>query len=129
MWCTIHYIKQHKHFLKLSFDCFLTCNVFGITCCINMKNFNVTSIAVLPVTIYIVLWFQHKIFTDTVQKYFISGRCCGKSAKSLGALLHFFFPTTYLTYFSDKILFSTVLKIIKFIFSIVFSIFKIFFLF
>ena len=35
----IHYIKQHDNFLKLSFDCFITCNIFNITSCINMDSF------------------------------------------------------------------------------------------
>ena len=36
----IHYIKQLNHFLKLSFDYFITCNVFNITCCIDMDSFS-----------------------------------------------------------------------------------------
>ena len=95
----IYYIKQHNHFLKLSFDCFLTCNVFNITCCFDMDSFSDTSKAAIPVTFYIVLCLQNKTFVDRVQKCFGSGNCCGKSTKNLAALLQFFFSVTYLTYF------------------------------
>ena len=95
----IHYIKQHNHFLKLSFDSFITCNVFNTACCIDMDNFNDTSKAVILVTIYVVLCLQNKTFVDRVQKYFGSGSCYDKSAKNLAALLRFFFSVTYLTYF------------------------------
>ena len=33
----IHYIKQYNHFLKLSFDCFITRIVFDTTCCTKIK--------------------------------------------------------------------------------------------
>ena len=59
-----------------------------------MDNFNFTSKAVILVTIYIALSLQNKIFIDTVQKRFISESRCGKSTKSLGALLHFFAAPT-----------------------------------
>ena len=71
----IHYIKQHNHFLKLSFDYFITCNVFNITCCIDMDSFSDTSKAVILVIIYIVLYLQKKTFVARVQKYFGSGIC------------------------------------------------------
>ena len=45
----IHYIKHHNHFLKLSFDYFIPCNVSNITCCIDMVSFSDTSKAVIPV--------------------------------------------------------------------------------
>ena len=51
----INYIKQHNRFLKLSIDCFMKCNAFHITCCIDMDRFSTTSKAVILVTIYIVL--------------------------------------------------------------------------
>ena len=50
--------------------------------------------------------------------------CCDKSTKNLAALLQFFFSVTYLTYFSGTMLLSTVLKSVKFILSLLFSIFK-----
>ena len=53
----IHYAKQHENFLKLSFDCFITRNVFNINCNINMDSFSVTSRAIILVTIYIVLFY------------------------------------------------------------------------
>ena len=114
----IHYKKQHNHFLKLSFDSFITCNVFNIACCIDMDNFNDTSKAVILVTIYTVLCLQNKTFVDRVQKYFGSGNCYGKSAKNLAALLGFFFSVTYLTYFSGTMLLSTVLTSVKIILSL-----------
>ena len=76
------------------------------------------------VTIYIVLCLQKKTFADKVQKHSGSGNCCGKCTKNLAALLQFFFSNTYLTYFSDTMLLSTVLKCVKFILSLFFSIFK-----
>ena len=66
----IHYIKQRNHFLKLSFDCFITCNVFNISCCIDMDSFSDTSKAFITVTIKIVLCLQNKTFVDRAQKYF-----------------------------------------------------------
>ena len=60
----IYYIKQHNHFLKLSLDCFITCNVFNITCCIDMDSFSATSKAVILVAIYIVLSLQNRGFRN-----------------------------------------------------------------
>ena len=57
----IHYIK-HDHFLKLSFDGFITCNIFNITSCIDMDSFSTTSKAVILVAIYIVPYLQNKTF-------------------------------------------------------------------
>ena len=111
----IHYIKQYNNFLELSFDCFITCNVFNITCCIDMDSFSATSKATILVAIYIVLCIQNKTFVDRVQKHFGSGNCCGKSTKNLAPLLRFFFSFTYLTYFSSTMLLSTVLKSVNFI--------------
>ena len=34
----IHYIKQYNNFLKLSFDCFITCIVFNTTCYIETDS-------------------------------------------------------------------------------------------
>ena len=119
----IRYIKEHNHFLKLSFDCFITCNVFNTTC-IYMDSFDDTSKTVIQVTICIVLCLQNKTFVDKVQKYFGSDIYCGKSTKNLAALLGFFFSVTYLTYFSDTRLLSTVLKSVKFILSLFLSMFK-----
>ena len=59
----IHFIKQYKHFLKLSFDLFITC-----VCCINTGSFSVTSKAVTLLKIYIVLSLQNKTFAGRVQK-------------------------------------------------------------
>ena len=87
----IHYIKQHKYFLKLSFYSFITFNVFNITCCIEIDSFNVTSNAAILVTIYIVLYLQNKTFLDRVQEHFVSGNCCSKSTKNLAVLLRGFF--------------------------------------
>ena len=87
----IHYIKKHNHFLKLSFDCFITCNVINTTCCIEMDSFSATSKAVVLVAIYIVLCLQNKTFVGRVQRHFGSGSCCGKSLKKLAALPRFFF--------------------------------------
>ena len=61
----IHYIKQH-HFLKLSSDCFGTCIVFNITCCIGMDSFSDTSKAVILVTFYIVQCLQNNTFVSRV---------------------------------------------------------------
>ena len=120
----IHCIKQYNHFLKLSFDCFIRCNVFNITCSIDMESFSATSKAVILVAIYTVLCLQNKRFVDRVQKHFGPGNCCGKSTKNLAPLLRFFYSITYLTYFSGTPLLSTVLKSVKFILSLFFSIFK-----
>ena len=134
MW-VVHWfiIKSNNHLLKLPFDYFITCNVFNITNCIDIDSFSDTFKAVILVTFYIVLCLQNKTFLDRIQKHFGSGNCCGNSTKSLAALLRFFFSVTYLNYFSGTMLFSTVLKSVKFILSLFFSIFKyrifIFFLF
>ena len=120
----IHYIKQHNHFLKLSFDCFITCNVFNITCCIDMDSFSATSKAVIPVVICIVLCLQNETFVYRVQKHFGPGNACCTSTKYLAFLLQFFFSIIYLTYFSGTILLSAILKNVKFISSPFFSIFK-----
>ena len=89
-----------------------------------MDSFSATSKAVILVTIYIVLCLQNKTFVDKVLKHSGSGNCCGKCAKNLAALLRFFFSNTYLTYFSGTMLLPTVLKRVKFILSLFFSIFK-----
>ena len=89
-----------------------------------MDNFSAASKAVILVVIYIVLCLQNKIFVYRVQKYFGSGNYCGKSTENLAAVLRFFFSITYLTHFSGTMLFSTVLKSVKFILSLFFSIFK-----
>ena len=120
----IHYIKQYNNFLKLSFDCFITCIVFNTTCYIEMDSFSATSKAVILVAIYIVLCLQNKTFPDKVLKHSGSGNCCGKCTKNLAALLRFFFSNTYLTYFSGTMLLSTIIKHAKFILSHFFSIFK-----
>ena len=87
----IHYIKQHNHFLKLPFDCFITCNVFTATSCTKRDNFNTTFKAVILVAIYIVLCLQNKSFLDKVQKHFGLINCCGKSTKNLAAYRFFLF--------------------------------------
>ena len=120
----IHYIKQCNNFLKLSFVCFITCYVFNTTFYIEMDSFSATFKAVILVAIYIVLCLQNKTFVDKVLKHSGSGNCCGKCAKNLAALLRFFFSNTYLTYFSGTMLLPTLLKRVKFIFSLFFSIFK-----
>ena len=51
----INYIKQHNRLLKLFTDCFMKCNAFDITCCIDMDSFTTTSKAIILVTIYRVL--------------------------------------------------------------------------
>ena len=115
----IYYIKQHNHFLKLSLDCFITCNVFNITCCIDMDSFSATSKAVILVAIYIVLSLQNRGFRNISDlATFVT------SNKYLAFLLQFFFSIIYLTYFSGTILLSAILKNVKFILSPFFSIFK-----
>ena len=52
--------KSKFLFLKLSFDCFITCDVFNITCCIDMDSFSDTSKAVILVAISIVHVFKIK---------------------------------------------------------------------
>ena len=98
----------------------ITCNVFNITCYIgtNSSSMNDTSKAIILVTIYIDLCLQNKRFVDRVQTYFGSNICCGNSTKNLAALLRFFFSVTYLTYFADAMLLSTVLKSVNFILSL-----------
>ena len=97
------------------------CNIFNINCCIDMDSFSVTSKAVMLVAIYISYAFQIKHLQI---KDFGSGNSWGKPTKDLAALLSFFFSITYLTYFSDTILLSTVLKSVKFFLSVFLSIFK-----
>ena len=88
----IHYIKQHNHFLKLSFDGFITCNIFNITSCIDMDSFSTTSKAVILVAIYIVLCLRNKTFVIGFRNILYSfSNCCGKSTKNLAALMRFFF--------------------------------------
>ena len=120
----IHYIKQYDNFLKLASDCFITCIAFYTTCYIKMDSFSATSKAVILVAFYIVLCLPNKKIADKFQKHSGSGNYCGKYTKDLAALLRFFFSNTYLTYFSGTMLLSTVLKRVKFILSLVFSIFK-----
>ena len=120
----IHYIKQYNNFLKLSFDYFITCIVFDTTCYIEMDSFSATSKAVVLVAIYIVLCLQNKTFANKVQKHSGTDNCCGKCTKNLAALLLLFFSNTYLTYFSGIMLLSTVLKSVKFILPLFFSIFR-----
>ena len=72
-----------------------------------MDSFSVTSKAVMLVAIYMSYVFQIK---HSQIKDFGSGNSWGKSTKDLAALLSFFFSITYLTYFSDAVLLSTVLK-------------------
>ena len=55
----IHYIKQHYHFVKLSVNCFVMCNLFNITCCINRNSFSDTCKTPILVTFYIVLCPQN----------------------------------------------------------------------
>ena len=93
----IHYIKQYNNFLKLSFDCFITCIVFNTTCYIETDSFSATSKAVILVAIYIFLCLQNKTFVDKVLKHSRSGIYCGKCAKNLAALFGFFFSNTCLT--------------------------------
>ena len=119
----IHYIKQYNNFLKLFLDCFIACIVFNTTCYIGMDSFSATSKAVILVAIYIGLCLQNKAFADKFQKHSRSGNCCGNCTKNVAALLRFFFPNTYLTYFSGTMLLSTLLKRVKFILSL-FSIFE-----
>ena len=120
----IHYIKQYYNFLKISFDCFITCTVFNTTCFTEMDRFSDTSKAVILVATYIVLCLQNKTVVDKVQKYFGSGYRGGKYTKTLAALLRFFFSNNYLTYFSGTMLLSTILKRVNFILSLFFSILK-----
>ena len=120
----IHHTKQYNNFLKLSFDCFITCIVFNTTCCIEMDSFSATSKHVILVAIYIALCRPNKTFVDKVQKHFGSGNCCDIRTKNLAALLQFFFSNTYLTYFSGTMLFSTVSERVKFVLSLFFSIFE-----
>ena len=87
----IHHIKQHNYFLKLWFDCFITCNVFNIACCIDMDSFRDTFEAIILVTFYIVLCLQNKTVVDRIQKHCGTCNCCDKSAKHLTALLRGFF--------------------------------------
>ena len=87
----------------------MMCNVFSITCCIDMDRFSDTSKAVILVAFYIVLCFQSKTFVDRVQKYFGSCNCCAKSTKNLAALLRFFkcqvhFITIFLVFLSTEYL-------------------------
>ena len=89
-----------------------------------MVSFSATSKAVILVAIYIILCLQNKTFADKVQKHSGSGNCRGKCNKNLTVLLRFFFSNTYLTYFSDTMLLSAVLKRVKFILSLFLSIFK-----
>ena len=72
-----------------------------------MDSFSVTSKVIILVAIYMsyVFKIKHLQIED-----FASGNSWGKSTKNLAALLSFFFSITYLTYFSDIILLSTVLK-------------------
>ena len=84
-----------------------------------MDSFRDTSKTfILVKSFYIVVCLQNKTFVDRVQKYFGSGNCWGKSTENLAALLWFFFSPTYLTYFSDTMLLSTVWKSFKFILSL-----------
>ena len=89
-----------------------------------MNSFSAISKAAILVAIYIVLCLQNKTFAEKVQKHSGSSNHCGKCTKNLAALLRIFFSNTYLTYFSGTMLLSTVLKRVKFILSLFFSIFK-----
>ena len=78
----IHYIKQYNNFLKLSFDCFITCIIFNTISCIEIDSVSTTSKDICLVVIYIALFIQNKTFVDKVQKHFGSGNCCGKCTKN-----------------------------------------------
>ena len=84
----IHNIKHYSNFLKLSSDCFITYNIFNITCCIDMDSFSTTSKAAILVAIYRVLCLQNKIFVDRVQKHFQSSNCCSNSTTAVFLFHH-----------------------------------------
>ena len=98
----VRYIKQHNNFLKILFDCFITCIVFNTTCYIEMDSFTATSKAVILVAIYIVLCLQNKTFVDKVLKHSGSGNCCGKCAEnfccSIALLLFQHLPDLFFKY-------------------------------
>ena len=111
----IHYIKQYNHFVKLSLGCFITCIVFNTTCSIDIKQFQCYF-----QNCYSMLFTQSNVFKTT---HFWVRQLLWQMYKIFGCPITFFFPNTYLTYFSGMF-FSTVLKRVKFILSLFFSIFK-----
>ena len=54
------YFKQHKHFLKPFFDCFLTCSIMKVTCIINTNNFG------LDLKAFLLIWLINTLFLASV---------------------------------------------------------------
>ena len=113
--------KQHKHLLKLSFDCFLTCSIIKVTCNININNFGLRLKVLTLLTVYIFLCLTNKLFVDVTYKHLISGKYLNKSCKSLSVLVHFLLFTIYLTYLSGRMVLSAVLKFANFVISLIFT--------
>ena len=115
------YFKQHKHLVKPSFDCFLTCNIIKVTCNINISNFALHLKVFTLLTVYILLCLTNKLFVDVAYKYLISDKYLNKSYMSLSVLVHFFLFNIYLTYLLVRIVSSAVLKFSSFIILLCFT--------
>ena len=115
------YFKHHKHPLKLSFDCFLICNILKVTCNINTNKFDLHLKVFTLLIVYVPLCLTNKLFVDVAYKHLISGKYLNKSYKSLSVPVHFLLFTIYLTYLSVRMLLSAVLKFANFIISLFFT--------
>ena len=113
--------KQHKHFLKPLFDCFLACSIIKVTCNININNFGLQLKFFTLLTVYILLCLTNKLFVDAAYKHLISGNYLNKSCKTLSVLVHFLPFTIYLTYLSARMVLCAVLKFAYFIISLCFT--------
>ena len=115
------YFKQHKHVLKPSFHCFLTCNIIKVTCNININNFGLHLKVITLLIVHIFLCITNYFFIDVVCKHLISGKDLNKSCKSLTVLVHFLLFTVYLTYLSARMVLLAVLNFANFIISLFFT--------
>ena len=114
-------------------DCFLTCSIFNVTCCMNMVKLTfkavdfqiITFKAVLLVIIYITSSFQKKKYPPIPLKdiFYLVVVVTNLQKVWVSYCMYFFFPITYLMYFLDITLLSSKLKHDKFILSLILSIF------
>ena len=81
------YFKQHKHLLKPSLDCFLTCSIIKVTCNINVNNFGFHLEVFMLLTVYILLCLANKLFVDVTYQHLISGKYLNKPYKTLSVVV------------------------------------------
>ena len=105
-------------------DLFSACNVLQITCSTPIEDFSLNFKVFIPITTYLVFCLKNKTFVVTVQKFCPKESYWIKPWESLSFLVHFILFAIGITFFSVKILLSTVLKSANFIVSLFCTIFK-----